>query len=519
MKRIMKKKIGIYCDLTPSTGLGHLIRMKFLAFELEKFQVKTFFFFNYKYKKFVKKYTKNLNLIFFSNKKLSEFQSIKLSVIKNKISTMIFDSYKEIYHLEKIISNEKILTVSIDDHSKKHATNIVCTNRIDKVNKDFPEQIWLKGPKYILIKKIKKKTNIKKNSKFKILLHAGGSSAYKSIKNFCENIFRATKEFNLSIDVLCSTLESKKYIQDLLKKNKIKDKLNYLNYSEKFTSSFYKYDLIAGPSGTTTYESILAGVLPFSTILNNDGRDSLVSWINLGHLMHLDKNEKNDKKILHQSLKLILEKKEILLRQLKKNSKQLDGFGPKRLAGEIINYRKKKLKNSLINKEEVPIQKFIYQSCTIKDIREFLYIRNQKQNRMVSSDPNHIISWPEHVMWWTNDKIKKYNVIRNNSNVGYFWIKMLTDRKGSFVVTGWFLNNNQKDKLMIANEICKFQYHEVKKFYKNLTWVITIKKDNDFLNRLNLKFGFKDPVELSKERALRVFSTSTSKFNIMEMKI
>ena len=59
MKRIMKKKIGIYCDLTPSTGLGHLIRMKFLAFELEKFQVKTFFFFNYKHKNFVKKYTKN----------------------------------------------------------------------------------------------------------------------------------------------------------------------------------------------------------------------------------------------------------------------------------------------------------------------------------------------------------------------------------------------------------------------------------------------------------------------------
>jgi len=263
MKRIIKKKIGIYCDLTPSTGLGHLIRMKFLSVELEKFQVKTFFFFSNKHKKFVKKYTKNLNLIFFSDEKLSEFESIKLSVIKNKISTMIFDSYRNIYHLEKIISNERILTVSIDDHSKKHATNIVCTNRSDKVNKDFPEQIWLKGPKYILIKKIKKKTNIKKNSKFKILLHAGGSSAYKSIKNFCENIFKATKEFNLSIDVLCSTLESKKYIKDLLKKNRIKDEFNYLNYSEKFTSSFYNYDLIAGPSGTTTYESILAGVLPF----------------------------------------------------------------------------------------------------------------------------------------------------------------------------------------------------------------------------------------------------------------
>ena len=295
--------------------------------------------------------------------------------------------------------------------------------------------------------------------------------------------------------------------------------MNYLHYNENIANSFYKYDLIAGPLGTTTYESIMAGALPFSTILYNDGRDSMISWNNLGHLMHLNEKEKNNKQILYQSLKLIMEKRKILLNILNKNSKDLDGLGPKRLAKEIIYYNKKRLKNHLANKKKLPNKKLVLQKCVITDARNFLLIRNQKQNRVVSSDPKHLITWPEHVRWWTNGKIKKYKLVKDDLNVGYFWTKMLTDEKGSFIVTGWFLNNNQNDKLMISNQISRFMYQIVKKFYKNYTWVITFRKDNDFLNRLNLQYGFKEPTELSKKRALRVFTSSLSKFKVMELKI
>lgn len=512
------KKIGIFCDLSPSSGLGHIRRMKFLTNELEKFNVKCFFFFDEKYKKFIKKYAKNLKLIFFSKKNLNEFDCIKLLVNKHKISKMIFDTYKDIYLLEKNISQMNVLTVSIDDHARKHATDIVCTNRSDKINKDFPEQVWLRGSRYILIKKIKK-NKIKKKSKIKILLHAGGSSVYKPIKFFCESIFGFVEEHDLRIDILCSTEDSKRYIKNLSKKIIDKNKINYLNYNENFANSFYKYDLIAGPLGTTTYESILAGVLPFSTILYNDGRDSMVSWNNIGHLMHLNEKEKNNKKILYQSLKLIIEKRKILLKKLKKNSKDLDGLGPKRLAREIIFFSKKRSKKISFYKKELPSKKLELQKCIFADMRKFLFTRNQKQNRVVSSNPKHIITWPEHVSWWINDKIKKYKIVKDNVNVGYFWTKMLTDEKGSFVVTGWFFDNNQREKLMISNQISRFMFQMVKKFYKNHTWVITFRHDNDFLYRLNLQYGFKDPSELSKERAFRVFNYSPSKFKVMELKI
>ena len=39
------------------------------------------------------------------------------------------------------------------------------------------------------------------------------------------------------------------------------------------------------PSGTTTFETILSGVIPFSVPFENDGRDSVNSWNSLGHII------------------------------------------------------------------------------------------------------------------------------------------------------------------------------------------------------------------------------------------
>ena len=89
-----RKKIGIYCDLSSSSGLGHFRRMKFLAIEMEKLGRECFFFFNNKHKIFIKNFTRNLNVIFFSNKNIKGSNNIKILALKAEISIMIFDSYK-----------------------------------------------------------------------------------------------------------------------------------------------------------------------------------------------------------------------------------------------------------------------------------------------------------------------------------------------------------------------------------------------------------------------------------------
>ena len=95
------KKIGILCDLTDSSGLGHLSRMKNLSKELEKKGLRCYYFFHQNNKKFQIKYTKNLKIIYFSNK--NRIKSIETIFLKKKFSILILDSYKDNFLLEKTL--------------------------------------------------------------------------------------------------------------------------------------------------------------------------------------------------------------------------------------------------------------------------------------------------------------------------------------------------------------------------------------------------------------------------------
>ena len=337
-------KIGIICDLSLSSGLGHFKRMNYLVFELKKLGQKCFFLFNHKDKKLIKKFIEDQNVIFFSDEKNKSIQNIKILIQRIGITTIIIDSYKIGYKFENELVKLGIFVVSIDDHLRKHAANIVVSNRsyVQKLNKK--NQIWLTGPKYILIPKLKKKLNKKNNKKLplKILLHAGGLSFYNLNKTFTESAIKASSIHQTNISILCSTIRSKKFIHELSKKYKMASKIKILPYSKNFLNSISNYDVVAGPAGTTTFETILAGVLPFSMPIKKDGRDSLNSWNSIGHMMHLTDKEKKNNKLLDSSWDLIIKNYSELLNNLRKNSKSIDGFGPKRLAKKIISISKKK---------------------------------------------------------------------------------------------------------------------------------------------------------------------------------
>ena len=93
-------KIGIICDLSLSSGLGHFKRMNYLVFELKKLGQKCFFLFNHKDKKLIKKFIKDQNVIFFSDEKNKSIQNIKILIQRIGITTIIIDSYKIGYKFE-----------------------------------------------------------------------------------------------------------------------------------------------------------------------------------------------------------------------------------------------------------------------------------------------------------------------------------------------------------------------------------------------------------------------------------
>lgn len=339
---MVKKKIAIHCDLSNSSGLGHLSRMKNLSAELEKKGFKCYFLFYRKNKKYVCKHTRMLKVIFISNK--NKIKSMKNILLKNNFSILILDSYENNFFLEKTLVKQGFFIISIDDHLRKHHSNIVVTNRIleNDLFSTIPNQIWLSGNKYILTTRKAMRINKFKNKekKLRILLHAGASSSYGRIKDFTMATLDAIDKYNLDASAICTTSQSKKYIKKLLIKYKKKIRLKIFPFIKNLSKKINQYDLVAGPMGTTTFESIMSGVLPFSVPIKDDGRDSASSWRSLGHLAHLTNVEKKNRTIINDMWSLIITNYENLLISLLKKSKQLDGLGPKRLATKIIMYIK-----------------------------------------------------------------------------------------------------------------------------------------------------------------------------------
>ena len=516
----MINKIAIYCDCSSTSGLGHLTRMKNVSKEMEKKGMKCYFIFNESNKKFVFKHIKNFKIFFY--KKNKKIETIKKILTENNFSIIIIDSYEDNLNLEKNLVEKGFYVVSIDDHLKEHFSNLVIVNRFEESSfyKKKPNQIWLMGKEYILVGSIIKKIKKRKNNlkKINLLFHAGGSSAFRHIKTFTESTFMAIKKYKMYAHILCTSNISKKYIESLINKYRISKNVKILAFSNNLSKKIKNYDIVAGPAGTTTFETIMSGVLPFSVPIKNDGRDSVNLWNSLGHFAHLNNIEKKNQIILSETWQLVVKNYQQLLNIIKKNSTQLDGLGPKRLVKKIIffyNQRNsnlideniKKIKNSLVQKE-----------CTESDIRYFLNTRNHKLARLMSGS-NKIISWPEHVNWWLRKDIRKFKLISGDDTLAYHWVKINKDKEGKFLTSAWFLSKDVPNNLKIANSILKFQYNFIKKNYKNLIWIITINKKNKFVQRLNNKFGFYEASKNSITRVNITIPNKNYKFEVMEIKI
>ena len=174
---------------------------------------------------------------------------------------------------------------------------------------------------------------------------------------------------------------------------------------------------------------------------------------------------------------------------------------------------KSKIHTSKINCKN----RFFSKPCTLEDARGFLNSRNNILARSGSTKPNHLISWPEHVKWWINKNITKFAIKFKEKILAYHWIKLNSDLDGQFLTSGWFLSGDTKNNIKTAFNVLKLQIFAAKKKYKNLTWIIIMKKENRFVRALNSKLGFSQPSKKTIKRALKVFDVKEDDYTIMEM--
>jgi len=517
------KKIAIFCDLTKKTGMGHVKRMLSLSFEFQKRNCKSYYFFDNKDKFYINNLSINLSPIFININEIKTKNIIKKFEDLN-ISIIVFDSYKYGYEIESKFRKKGFFVISIVDHVKKHSSNLIFSNRMNAHFISDSKTQWYMGAKYCLIKnKVNKKSkthflNDSLDSK-KILLHAGAASLYHEIINFTINTIKYFKKNSIKISILCTNEKSKKIINKISLDLKCKSLIKIISYKRNLYNTLVKYDIVAGPSGITTFETILVGSLPFTFQLTDDGRDSLESWNSIGNLMHLTFAEKNNKKIVTSSWELISNKCSTLKTILKTNSNEIDGKGPERIAKIILSESKKKIKRYKNLKKQIINKNYETVKCNYYDMREFLKTRNSIKNRKVSTNPKDVINWPEHVKWWIDDRITKYKIITEYQIVAFHWLKPKKDLYGNFLTSGWFIKKNAKKKIKISLKIMESQLLIAKKNYKGFHWIIIIRNENKFIISFSLRIGFVKASKKTVERASIIFKIKSEDYKIMEMKL
>tara|TARA_B100000963_G_scaffold362055_1_gene402826 strand:- start:12326 stop:13867 length:1542 start_codon:yes stop_codon:yes gene_type:complete len=512
------KNIIIICDFNKNSGFGHLSRMKSLAraFNKKKFSVK--FIFENKYKDYNKDFLKGYNCDFlnFSLKKNSK--KIIEYLQKNFAKIIILDSYYIDLSLEKKLY-QKFFIVCFDDKLKKHKSHLVINSREDINSRELSSrnQYWKTGKNFLLIGKTKKRN--KSNSKIKkVLIHGGGSSAYNYFQTFLYESIRFLNSKKTKLQILCKNPETEDKIKKKLKKQKLlKKNVYFTSYNENLSQNLKNYDVVVGPSGITTFETIASNVLPVSFPIIEDGRDSTLNWNLNGNVLHLNKEEIKSIKMIKQIWVFIFKNYQILSLNIKNKSRQIKD-NSKEISQMIINYSSEKKDYSFTKKQDTKLKIL---EANFDYLRSFLQSRNNLPVRKVSSNPRHIITFSEHLNWWINDKIKKFVLVKDkNEPVAYHWVKLMKIFNGEkTIISGWFPEKKGDISLNSLKIILEHQKMYIKRNYKNAKWIININKNNSFSKRLNKSMGFKYASEKSQKIGKNIFNISLDKFDIFEMKI
>ena len=137
----------------------------------------------------------------------------------------------------------------------------------------------------------------------------------------------------------------------------------------------------------------------------------------------------------------------------------------------------------------------------------------------MSTDPNHIISWPEHLKWWLNSDIDKYLFIGElNFPEAYFWVKKWRIFKKGYITVGWFPSGKETSFTSIL-KILDWQIKYYSKRCADHTWVATVNKNNKAAIAINRRVGFVDASIDIYDVLPILFPGTNSDFKVFELKL
>ena len=511
----MSNEIILRCDYFQGSGIGHLKRTSILSSALQKRGYRTVVLTDDDPPSVN---TFNLEVVYkripFQNfNELDDAKFILNLANLRDVKIIIGDSYRISRKWVKKLQDNGLKVILLDDFNKDFGAdlsiNYTPQNKFCR-SSTFHEQI--RGPEFFLTdSKLSKNREVSQKS---IVAHAGGNGDYSKAEIIYSNLASFSDKEGIEVDWICPNLSSLKTLKKIININENDKILSWQKDSSNFWSN---YQIVVGPASTSLYEAIIQGTLPISFPISKTQCTELNDWLSLGHSLHLNNKEKENSYCINLIFELAINNYYELLNILSEHSKVLDGNGVQRVIASIEALIKNS-KNSFFKKETKFFKKGVFK-CSIEDSEAFLKARNSKRVREMSTNPNHIIYWPEHLKWWLNSEIDKYLYLGNLSfPEAFFWVRKWKIYNKYYLTAGWFPSCENTSFTSIL-KILDWQVKFYSKRCKNYTWIATVKRSNKAAIAINRRVGFLDAGNDAYEVLPILFPNTDKDFKVFELKL
>ncbi|REL34844.1 pseudaminic acid biosynthesis protein PseG [Thalassotalea euphylliae] len=543
-------------------GIGHLMRMKWLAHSLTQRDCQVIFILDECEQESWQHIKDVAEQIYFIDTQQSDYSQHSDAFFSNEIlakhqcQQLIIDSYQLGIEYEQAIDKQVNITV-FDDLAREHFCHQLfdmkwCGQRTDEryQGKLADECQRYLGPTFALLAPDYRSHNLISKSRgvsseqtfdqtFKqnaskshcLLISLGGGGDLSLVEPFICHLLKRQSALKINLVVGPQVIN----LQSVERIAAEHTNLTLINQPKSLLPYYEEADLFVGALGTSLYE-LAACQLPAITfsIAKNQEND-ILALEDLGHYFHLDSYNAAQGEKLAALTQLVLEQLP-RVKTLRKSAKlTLDGCGAERLADillapksaqqELARDHAKQLQAQVENTNEQAAtdcgkeyltEKIAIRQVEDQDINRYLNARNLPVNaqRMTINEEIPRLS---HYHWWFTTERVSYLLSENGQDRLYIWDSKQQINGQEYLYGGWFTVAGEVP-FNLAMLALKWQLSR-SRAESTATWLAVIHKQNKFVNLLNQYMGFE---ETTCERAIAATKVlfpcaTTTQFNYVSL--
>ena len=343
-----------------------------------------------------------------------------------------------------------------------------------------------------------------------IILHAGGTGNFGAGDQVYRAAATVAEDKGLDATWLCPNERALAWLDSSGCRT---DSTKVIGWQSEANSLWTQYDIVVGPASTSLFEAIMQGCLPVSFPISTTQTAERETWLQLGHALHLELPDVLSYEFAEKVMELAIEKFNTLRSQLTTHSQLLDGRGVERVVAAMI--KRTACEPPDISNDQP--QQAHQRGCDLRDASRFLDARNSPKVRTISTNPTHIISWPEHLHWWLSETTEKFVSESELGPEAFFWHRPKIINGQNYLIGGWFPAGSQP-AFTSAIRLLEWQLEHCAQKYPDHTWVATIHQDNTAVISLNRRFGFTDANSEVCKAANHLFPGISNEFVILQRK-